>query len=243
MNANLWITVLMLLMFLPGTAAQEKQQLYAITLQYDSGLVTIADVALVNGYYVPQKEPLNPSYELEFVSWNKSILHSVGFNFPLKAHLEPLAEWFDEDGRQIYIPTVNETIRRVDKAVISLLVPYFPDAAMAQVKDAQDIVVAEYDVSEFSLLCGNGVCEVSESYFECSLDCPSGGLDGVCDAVSDSICDPDCSVGDVDCAAADGGQESAAAGVLPLAAKVVIAGILLALFLLVMRARSKRSEF
>lgn len=41
-------------------------------------------------------------------------------------------------------------------------------------------------------LCGNSVCEESESYKNCPMDCNSGGKDSYCDGVDDEICDPDC---------------------------------------------------
>jgi hypothetical protein len=48
---------------------------------------------------------------------------------------------------------------------------------------------------------GNGVCDTTETYQSCKKDCPPDKKDGVCMAVQDKICDPDCSAGvDADCA-------------------------------------------
>ena len=48
--------------------------------------------------------------------------------------------------------------------------------------------------------CGDGICDMGESYKNCPQDCPSGGLDGYCDRVKDGRCDPDCKHGeDPDC--------------------------------------------
>ena len=42
----------------------------------------------------------------------------------------------------------------------------------------------------------NRKCDSGENYNNCPGDCPSGGLDGLCDRVWDGICDPDCFRGD-----------------------------------------------
>ncbi|MEA3254930.1 MAG: hypothetical protein U9Q22_03740 [Candidatus Altiarchaeota archaeon] len=39
--------------------------------------------------------------------------------------------------------------------------------------------------------CGDNIC-AGENYGNCPLDCPSGGVDGYCDGLRDSKCDPDC---------------------------------------------------
>jgi hypothetical protein len=39
---------------------------------------------------------------------------------------------------------------------------------------------------------GNRVCDSGENYNNCPSDCPSGGLDGLCDRKWDAVCDPDC---------------------------------------------------
>lgn len=40
--------------------------------------------------------------------------------------------------------------------------------------------------------CGDGHCGTMEDSSSCASDCPSGGLDELCDGLSDGICDPDC---------------------------------------------------
>ena len=48
---------------------------------------------------------------------------------------------------------------------------------------------------------GNGVCDTTETYQTCKKDCPLDRKDGVCMAVQDKTCDPDCLAGvDSDCA-------------------------------------------
>jgi hypothetical protein len=48
---------------------------------------------------------------------------------------------------------------------------------------------------------GNGVCDTTETYQTCKKDCPLDRKDGICMAVADKTCDPDCLAGvDSDCA-------------------------------------------
>ena len=44
----------------------------------------------------------------------------------------------------------------------------------------------------FSSCNGNRICDSGENYNKCPRECPSGGLDGLCDRLWDKVCDPDC---------------------------------------------------
>lgn len=41
-------------------------------------------------------------------------------------------------------------------------------------------------------VCGDGSCQMGETYRNCPEDCQSGTRDGYCDKVEDNICDKDC---------------------------------------------------
>ncbi|MCX6695567.1 MAG: DUF333 domain-containing protein [Candidatus Altiarchaeota archaeon] len=45
--------------------------------------------------------------------------------------------------------------------------------------------------------CGDSHCGFPEDYISCPKDCKSGGPDDYCDAVKDSLCDPDCIIQDM----------------------------------------------
>jgi putative hemolysin len=52
-------------------------------------------------------------------------------------------------------------------------------------------------------VCGDGVCAFPEDAGSCPHDCPHSGADGLCETLSDGICDRDCAEGeDADCSAA-----------------------------------------
>ena len=64
------------------------------------------------------------------------------------------------------------------------------------VKD--NTVLFQTDIA--SKICNkDGICNGDENYVACSIDCPSGSQDNICDTVPDGICDPDCLSGDSDC--------------------------------------------
>jgi hypothetical protein len=93
----------------------------------------------------------------------------------------------------------------------------------------------------------NGKCEpnLSENYFNCPEDCPSGSADNVCDLIKDGRCDPDCEPGtDLDC------LETTTTTTLPPTQPTfpfyyilaIIAFIAVILFFLLTRIKVQRSE-
>ena len=85
--------------------------------------------------------------------------------------------------------------------------PYNKNAAKIVVYNPKNSIVMDIDVSSFADTCGNGICELYESYESCTKDCKSGSKDDFCDGVEDGICDPDCSPKtDADCMPNQGNQ-------------------------------------
>jgi len=75
-------------------------------------------------------------------------------------------------------------------------------------KETEVTKMLELDFLESS--CGDGICGMPENHKTCQKDCPAGGGDMLCEAVSDGACDIDCRGGqDPDC-----GQEKATATTL-----------------------------
>jgi hypothetical protein len=215
-----------------ATVAAQSEMFYEFTVAIGDGDVIAGDISLKPGTLGQRVG--GGLYRADLLSLDGVRLSSKHFDILTTIEVED----FDPDtglfvAREVKVDTPGGIVH----------IPYFANGRQINIYDGAGELVLVIPVIQFANTCGDAICDGHESHDSCASDCPSGGADDYCDAVSDSICDPDCSVGDVDCTAADGGQESAAAGVLPLAAKVVIAGILLALFLLVVRARSKRSEF
>lgn len=71
------------------------------------------------------------------------------------------------------------------------------------IKDGDEIEVTRLmNLSFEEGICGDGKCVIGENFKICPQDCKSGFLDGYCDGLNDTRCDPDCekqSRNDPDC--------------------------------------------
>ena len=70
-------------------------------------------------------------------------------------------------------------------------------------KDGKEIEVTKLMNLSFNEgICGDGKCVIGENFKLCPQDCKSGLMDGYCDGLNDTRCDPDCerqSLNDPDC--------------------------------------------
>ena len=88
-----------------------------------------------------------------------------------------------------------------------LYTPYYKEAKEIRIFKGKSLIFS-YDISAFSNVCGDNICQGQESYEDCNEDCPSGSKDDFCDRVRDNRCDPDCSPAlDADCKALPKGVE------------------------------------
>ena len=167
-----------------------EQKVFVLTLNYDSGAVTLNNLILTVGIF---NEPVvsEGNYSLEILSFDGSILYSEKFDFDFRIFSTALPEWFDENGTQIYFPTQEETRTILNQTTKELIIPYFSNAKTINVYHQTEKIL-EIPVAHFANVCGDNICQPHESYESCKLDCPSGGKDDYCDAVQDNICDPDC---------------------------------------------------
>jgi len=176
------------------------QQVYVLLLNYDDGHVSKKNL------YVTQGEPSSQfnaegRYRLDLMSFNNEQLYSQNFEFTLIITNAALPEWFDENGKQIYIPKAGESTRLLTKTSLALNIPFFTNAQRIDVFD-QGVKILEVSVAHLADKCGDSICQPHESFDSCSTDCPSGSADDFCDQVADNICDPDCFFDrDVDCEA------------------------------------------
>lgn len=84
-----------------------------------------------------------------------------------------------------------------DLGVETCAVCLFPDNKKIEVTKAMDLELVTGS-------CGDGFCNIGETYETCKSDCQSGSVDGFCDGVGDGICDDDCvaqqiPASDIDC--------------------------------------------
>lgn len=148
-------------------------------------------------------EPLEGEYTLELLSDSGEVLYSTGFDARFLAYPSD------------YAPTVEQTAHKgadlppveIDELTLSFNVPYSPEIASVRiVKNGVEVFS-----SELTLCNSNGVCEPekAENFLSCPGDCASGSEDGLCDAVFDGKCDPDCAAQgrqdkDTDCTCGNG---------------------------------------
>lgn len=188
-----------LLLISNAVYAAVEQKAYILNLKYDEGIITKEDLKVIPGEAPDRRIQPKIGYLLELISFNNETLYSFKFNFPLEKLMVPPANWFDENGNQVYIPKSSEVRQRLDVVIITLVIPYFKNGKTISIYDPNNTKVLAIDVGYFADVCPDNICEPHESYENCPRDCPSGQKDDYCDKISDGICDPDCITGDSDC--------------------------------------------
>ncbi|VVB51772.1 Uncharacterised protein [uncultured archaeon] len=124
------------------------------------------------------------------------------------------------------------------------------DTCLVCIKDGQEVEVTEaMGLSFLETTCGDKHCGFPENSQTCPADCPSGGLDNLCDGVKDGICDKDCvtqnnTQSDPDCAQTTSSSAIIAGGIFgSFIALAIIALIIVVLIIFVafkmMRKRKK----
>ncbi len=142
------LILLLVFLFTNIVYALERERVYQITLKYDKGTITKENLIVTMGFPEHRKIHLEDDYRLEAISFDNKILYTTYFNFPLEIFAEPLAEWFDEEGNQIYFPTEEESGHIIlDEATQLLVIPYFKDGKQINIYDKDDSLVLEIDIS------------------------------------------------------------------------------------------------
>ncbi|MCD4666362.1 hypothetical protein K8R47_00970 [archaeon] len=121
---------------------------------------------------------------------NYEVLEKLPNNVELVDNLDNL-EVRNQDGLEVnYLNFVGEGVFAYNIKPLSL-----GDYSLSKTKITNLDTGEIFDIEEleFTVQCSsNGVCEEGESYLTCSEDCSSGSADGICDFISDGVCDPDC---------------------------------------------------
>ena len=162
------------MIFILPVGYAETQKIYTLDLNYNQGTVTKELLFVTQGYFKEQKGSTEDYYSLELISFEGTILHTQRFNFPLEIFGAPNLDWFDEAGNQIYIPTAEESgYALLDEAIARLIIPYFKNGKGIIVYNSEKNKILEIDISSYSDVCGDRVCQEHESYSTCQQDCPS----------------------------------------------------------------------
>ena len=145
--------------------------------------VTIDDTAVLKnisaGYGLPSNFPtIETGYMIKVLSNSNAELFSanLGVSFNI-----------------ISDPPMNV---QLDEVTVHARVPVFPAAKYVAIYHDDKKIM---NVNLETICNKNGICNVGENIYNCK-DCLSGGNDGYCDKIFDSICDRDCSLlDDADC--------------------------------------------
>ena len=212
-----------------ATVNAEKRDAFILTLEYNSGSITLESIRAGKIPFNERKSSPHDNYLLEYLSFDGKVLYSLNFYFPLEiGGSPPDPEWFDEDGNQVYIPTVNKSSRRLEKAFVELIVPSSENGRFVRISDYNGGIAMEIDLTAYLEFCNNdNACDGNENTGGCPQDCPSGGDDTYCDRISDDICDPDCIArSDADCVPSDIDSDSPNPILLTAAAlSIITAGL------------------
>lgn len=200
---TLWVVGVILMS--PPVLAQDTLS-YSLSIHYDLGTLGLADILLIEA--TPMLSVMGNDYTARILSYKGEVLFESTFNIQLLLlNSQPL------DSTE---PAPN---MELTETTVDLLLPYYPNAKEIVILK-KDVALLTIDVSRSSLCnenavcdesetfetcplectCGNEICEAAENYMLCSEDCKSGQADNVCDYVAEGICDPDCSgAQDSDC--------------------------------------------
>jgi hypothetical protein len=238
MSLKILMGIAFVLLLFSYVSAVPTQKVYILTLKYSDGAVSKEGLYVTKGFYNPSKE--EGDWLLEVISFGGEVLYSQKFGFHLERYYAPSTDWFDEDGKQIYIPSEEESVERLSESVTDLAIPYFENAEKMNIYDKNKAKVLEIDISVFSESCGDGKCQFHESFESCPKDCGSGLKDDYCDRVEDGICDPDCKPESLDPDCTISSEKEV--GKFPWAYIILIALLVVVLLVLVIRKISRKSN-
>lgn len=196
---------------LPCFARQEKA--YFLDIAYDNDEYGVKEISLIDGSGPDNNVKPENGFRCDLVSSSGEILHS--FEFELKKVI-CVDKAVEETGGQ------TGGCRLLSEGSFSLIVPYFPTGENINIYDPGGKMILFADVSMFSDLCGDGICQERENSGNCARDCKPGIRDNYCDNNSEGVCDPDCSgADDPDCAGPSGNMGTAA-GIIALYAATLL---------------------
>lgn len=180
------ILLIILCLFLwPAFAnAQERQEIYIVKVNFDSGRLILGEVSTKQGY-VPEKKVEQGEfiYWIRLISFSGKVLDERMFSVNPRRLYAPI-----EEGEEYEGPSGEVVEEKLETAVI---LPYFKEGKFIELLSANRSLIEIKDIAYLSDVCGDGTCQEHESAEICINDCPAGGLDDYCD-VENSKFDPDC---------------------------------------------------
>lgn len=152
------------MLFLVSLVSAAKEPVFVINLNYNYGKVSLRNLIVAQGYFNPPVNQPDDTYRLEILSCSGEELYSEGFDFNLELIGEPLADWFDSSGNQIYFPQPGESGITLSKSTKELLVPYFNDTLEINIYDADANLILNIN-QNFDTVCYDIVRFNTRFYF------------------------------------------------------------------------------
>lgn len=164
-----------MLALIPSASADSLS--YSISLQYDSGKLSLKSIDLVAA--ASPMKTADGVYTARIISFKGETLYQTSFNINL--------------GKFYSLPVSKNSARRNDSAAsssVSLLLPYYPNAkSVAILKNGETAL--SIDAGRFSACNENSICDAAEGIDSCPQDCTCGN--GKCDANENyNTCSKDC---------------------------------------------------
>lgn len=202
-------------------------QHYLINLSYDAAISKgqIDSITLAQGAANAGVEPTG-GWRYDVVTGAGEVVNSRFIQVPISCQSGNAAN-----------AKPNQVCQENSQFNLALEIPFDVQAKNINVYDPAGKMIAFVDVSEFSRMCGDGVCQKGENYKTCAKDCRSGIKDGYCDGTEDGVCDPDCAIAtDQDCSklanmktALSGGGKSSALAIIIITVILIAAAALVAI--------------
>jgi hypothetical protein len=169
--------VLLILLAVSGLVWGESILSISMVVQKD-GSATLKEIKLVDGRPTGYTQP--GEYLFVFTDSTGKTVYKVNMSVDYNLYRDP--------------PAATNSV------LVELKVPYKSEMNYLKFYRKTTLLISQ----KINLCDNNGKCDASqESYLTCPGDCPLGGLDGLCLARKDGVCDPDCADGtDPDCAKA-----------------------------------------
>jgi len=181
--------IFILALIAPGAYA--SQLIYFINLHYDGGALGLLDVYVISGYPIASNDSSLP-YRLELLSTGKDVLYRGYFDVPNRFYAPPPLTSGEKSGLVV-----------LDRLNFSVSLPYYKNGNLIRMFKGETALL-DVDVSEFSMYCGDSICESDET--NCPQDCE----------IPDSI---------------GKGSKKSYGGIISLFAAIIVLGIALLLFL------------
>lgn len=186
MKKTLYSFIIFFIFFPFLTHAQEKQEIYLVGINFDSGKFSLGEVSTKSGYVPkPENEDQMSSfrYSLKVISFAGEILDEKSFSLYPYINYAPPLEGEESEGPSGEV--------RQDKMETLAVLAYRNNGKWIELYDGNMQFIEKKDIAYLAQVCGDGECQNHESFESCEKDCLAAGKDDYCNEEKMSE-DPDC---------------------------------------------------